>query len=66
MTGTVTIAGVTTKTTGTFKFASMYRNSKGQTFFKFHRTESAAAKGSWDSPAMKKAWALVGSAKIDF
>lgn len=69
--GTVTIDGVTTETTGTFTYASLYRAIgtslyAGETFFKFHRTEASAAKGSWSSADMKKTWKHVGYAAIQF
>jgi hypothetical protein len=75
ITGTVTIDGVTTETTGTFKFASLYRFTgdiknlpAGHSgyFFSYHRSEASAFKGTWASPAMKKAWVHVGHAAIEF
>lgn len=74
ITGTVTIEGITTKTTGTFKFAALYQftgdmaNMPGHSgfIFTFHRSENAAMRGTWATPAAKKAWKHIGYAAIQF
>lgn len=49
-----------------FLFASYYfATDSEKPLIKVHRTEAVAAKGSWDSPEMKKHFHYAGYVKID-
>lgn len=67
MTTTKTPAGETIEINAgpAFKFASFYRTAGSDNFMvKYHRSENAARKGQWDSPAMRSIWTYAGYAPI--
>lgn len=64
-TGTVEFEGQTYTVSTSFGFASFYRTTgDDRPMIRFHRTENSAAKGTWDSPAMKSTWKHVGYATV--
>lgn len=60
--------GVVHECSTSFQFASFYRcnwEDRGdKLMIRFHRTEKAAQKGTWDSPAMREGWDYVGYTEV--